>query len=158
MAKIVIDKVASYIRDLATSLHALQTNHAVRPHGIILPGYKLAEAAQRFRSMHLPIIVQDTLGEAFHIRHGTHVVNECQVWRGPGRDVWFQRYGRSIDYSWENLAWLMGNYSIVGGEYVFDIDTTQQLFIKMKPYKRHTMLTFHDDRDQEVANELGFCF
>lgn len=156
MAKIIIDKMASTIRDIIIS--RFTANPQVKPHGIVSPGYQLVEVAKRFRTLHIPFYLANAQGESIGFQHPHYSVRNCLVWRSAGTEVNFMRDGRAIDFSWENLAWLMGDYANVGGEYSFDIEATQQVFMDMKAYKRHTMMTWYDDSDLEEATRLGFEF
>lgn len=159
MAKIIIDKVASTIRDIIIS--RFTANPQVKPHGIITPGYQLVEVAKRFRTLHIPFYLANAQGESIGFQHPHYSVRNCLVWRSAGTEVFFMRDGRAIDFSWENLAWLLGHYAYdakASPKYTFDIEATQQVFMDMKAYKRHTMMTWYDDSDLEEATRLGFEF
>lgn len=159
MAKIIIDKVASTIRDIIIS--RFTANPQVKPHGIITPGYQLVEVAKRFRTLHIPFYLANAQGESIGFQHPHYSVRNCLVWRSAGTEVNFWRDGRAIDFSWENLAWLLGHYAYdakASPKYTFDIEATQQVFMDMKAYKRHTMMTWYDDSDLEEATRLGFEF
>lgn len=159
MAKIIIDKVASTIRDIIIS--RFTANPQVKPHGIITPGYQLVEVAKRFRTLHIPFYLANAQGESIGFQHPHYSVRNCMVWRSAGTEVFFMRDGRAIDFSWENLAWLLGHYAYdakASPKYTFDIEATQQVFMDMKAYKRHTMMTWYDDSDLEEATRLGFEF
>lgn len=159
MAKIIIDKVASTIRDIIIS--RFTANPQVKPHGIISPGYKLVEVAKRFRTLHIPFYLANAQGESIGFPHARYSVRNCLVWRSAGTEVNFMRDGRAIDFSWENLAWLLGHYAYdakASPKYTFDIEATQQVFMDMKAYKRHTMMTFLTAEEMDVADELGFIF
>lgn len=159
MAKIIIDKVASTIRDIIIS--RFTANPQVKPHGIITPGYQLVEVAKRFRTLHIPFYLANAQGESIGFQHPHYSVRNCMVWRSAGTEVNFWRDGRAIDFSWENLAWLLGHYAYdakASPKYTFDIEATQQVFMDMKAYKRHTMMTWYDDSDLEETTRLGFEF
>lgn len=159
MAKIIIDRVASTISGITIS--RFTANPQVKPHGIITPGYQLVEVAKRFRTLHIPFCLADAQGERIGFQHPQYSVRNCMVWRSAGTEVFFMRDGRAIDFSWENLAWLLGDYAYdakASQKYTFDIEATQQVFMDMKAYKRHTMMTFLTAEEMDELNLLGFSF
>ena len=108
--------------------------------------------------------------EAFGKRYGLDYLTIFQNgYYAPLVDINFQYkrpmvYGKStvieITYLPTEAAKIVFEYKITDetGDLIYAKGKSTQVFMDMKAYKRHTMMTWYDDSDLEEATRLGFEF